>query len=63
MTKCRYAVGVLDKATGVLKYAEIEAGQILRMEPRATCVNYEATDAGASASALDREKQIAQNRR
>ena len=61
--QCRYAIGVLDKASGTLKYAEIQAGQVLRVEPRAKSIQYEPTEAGASQSALDREKQMAQNRR
>ena len=36
----RYAVGVLDKRQGVMRYAEVGAGAVVRMEPRARGVNY-----------------------
>ena len=60
---CRYAVGVLNKATGTLKYTEVESGRILRMEPRARAINYAATGAGAVEEKQDREKLVQQNRR
>ncbi len=37
---CRYAVGLLDKRSGVMKYAEVNGGSIVRMEPRAAGTNY-----------------------
>ena len=63
LTGCRYAIGVRQKGSTILKYAEIQSGQILRVEPQARSISYEATDNGASEEALDREKLIAQNRR
>lgn len=59
----RYAIGVLDQGTGKLRYAEVQAGQIVRVEPQARCIQYGATGEGASESALDRDKQLALNRR
>lgn len=60
---CRYAVGLLDQRTKVMRYAEIQAGQILRVEPRSRSIQYDATEAGASQVALEKEKLMAQNRR
>lgn len=60
---CRYAIGIRQKGSNILKYAEIQSGQVLRVEPRAVSISYDATDVGASETALDREKLIAQNRR
>ena len=37
---CRYAVGLLDKRTGVMKYMEVSGGSIIRMEPHARGTNY-----------------------
>ncbi|CAL5226977.1 g9863 [Coccomyxa viridis] len=37
---CRYAMGLLDKRSGVMKYAEVNGGSIVRMEPRAAGTNY-----------------------
>ncbi|KAK9810889.1 hypothetical protein WJX73_005549 [Symbiochloris irregularis] len=31
---CRYALGVMDKGTGMLKYSEISGNTIMRIEPR-----------------------------
>ncbi len=59
----RYAVGVLDRARGTLKYTEVQAGQVIRVEPRARSIDYQASGAGAAEADLDREKAIAQNRR
>ena len=36
----RYAVGLLDKRTGEVRYAEVNGGHIIRMEPRARGTNY-----------------------
>ena len=33
-------MGLLDKRSGVIKYAEINGGNIVRMEPRARGTNY-----------------------
>ena len=36
----RYVVGLLDKRTGEVRYAEVNGGHIIRMEPRARGTNY-----------------------
>lgn len=58
----RYAVGVLDKASGVMRYAEAGTGNIVRMEPRARGVNYAPTGARTEQED-DRQARILQNKK
>ena len=58
----RYAVGVLDKASGVMRYAEVGTGNIVRMEPRARGVNYGPTGA-ITEHVDDRQARILQNKK
>lgn len=62
MWGCRYAVGVLDKETGVMRYAEVGTGSIIRMEPRARGVDYGA-HRGAAAQEDDLAARILANKR
>ena len=56
-------MGVLDRARGTLKYAEVQAGRVVRVEPRARSISYQASGVGAAEGELDRDMAIAQNRR
>jgi len=56
-------VGLLDKAKGTLRYAEVQAGQVVRVEPMARSISYQPSGKGATEADPDREKAIAQNRR
>lgn len=58
----RYAVGVLDKASGVMRYAEAGTGNIVRMEPRARGVNYGPTGARTEHED-DRQARVLQNKK
>ncbi len=58
----RYAVGVLDKQTGLLRYAEVGSGSIVRMEPRARGVNYGPTGTVTEQDG-DIQARILQNKR
>ncbi|CAL8464180.1 g3715 [Coccomyxa elongata] len=59
---CKYAVGVLDKQTGVLSYAEVGSGSIVRMESRARGVNYGPTGTVTEQDG-DIQARILQNKR
>ena len=56
-------MGVINKRTGKLRYAELQHGEILRVEPKAHGINYEPREAGALDSSLSRLELYAQNRR
>ncbi|KAL0052362.1 hypothetical protein WJX82_000885 [Trebouxia sp. C0006] len=60
---CRYAIGVLDKATGKMKAMDAEAGRIIRMEPRCPDVKYEDTGAGVRSEPLDAETRMKEYKR
>ena len=53
---------MLDKRTGVLRYAEVGTGSIVRMEPRARGVNYGPTGA-LTEQQDDIQARILQNKR
>ncbi|KAL3159889.1 hypothetical protein ABBQ38_010286 [Trebouxia sp. C0009 RCD-2024] len=60
---CRYAIGMLDKATGKMQAMSAEAGRIIRMEPRCPGVNYEDTGAGVRSEPLDAETRMKEYKR
>ncbi|KAK9810198.1 hypothetical protein WJX72_006510 [[Myrmecia] bisecta] len=60
---CRYAMGILDKASGVMKYTEIQAGRIIRMEPQTHGIDYRASQDGAAKEEQDRESRMVNNKR
>lgn len=55
-------MGVLDKRTGELRYAEVCGGGIVRMEPRARGVNYGPTGI-TTEQATTVQDRILQNKR
>ena len=59
----RYAVGMLDKATGQMQTMNAEAGRIIRMEPRCPGVDYEDTGAGVRSEPLDAETRMKEYKR
>ena len=59
----RYAVGMLDKATGQMQAMNTEAGRIIRMEPRCPGVVYEDTGAGVRSEPLDAETRMKEYKR
>ena len=59
----RYAVGLLDKATGKMQAMDAEAGRIIRMEPRCSGVEYEDTGAGVRSEPLDAETRMKEYKR
>ena len=59
----RYAVGMLDKATGKMQAMSAEAGRIIRMEPRCPGVDYEDTGAGVRSEPLDAETRMKEYKR
>lgn len=60
---CRYAIGMLDKATGQMQAMNAEAGRIIRMEPRCPGVDYEDTGAGVRSEPLDAETRMKEYKR
>jgi hypothetical protein len=60
--KSRFALGVLDKRTRQLRYAEVGSGSIIRMEPRSRGVNYGPTGT-ITEQAETAEARILQNKR
>lgn len=59
----RYALGILDRKSGILRYSEVEGGQIIRIEPRAHSLNYTATKSGIVTEPEDKVLLAQKNRR
>lgn len=59
----RYAIGMLNKATGQMQAMNAEAGRIIRMEPRCPGVDYEDTGAGVRSEPLDAETRMKEYKR
>lgn len=59
---CSYALGVLDKRTGVMRLAPVAGAGLVRLEPRVRGYSYGPTASAQPAQALDRAGRINQNR-
>ncbi len=62
MVVCSYALGVLDKRTGVMRLAPVAGAGLVRLEPRVRGYSYGPTASAQPAQALDRAGRINQNR-